>query len=151
MIDVKCYLCGRNYLPTVEATTTHTHHAQGGDLGRSEYGNRVESITRDLEACQAERDTALRLSHGHRIIDLDYLEEIADIMATRMQLAVVQQVPQTLLDMMVAPSWETWQPFRMGHPVDIGILRMDRQGNVLTMRIEVNFNTVATFRFEGKP
>jgi hypothetical protein len=65
MDDVKCYLCGDKYQPSEGATWHHVKHAGG----RS-YRATAEQLAIWLEACQFERDAALR-SRGHGITPVD--------------------------------------------------------------------------------
>lgn len=55
MKPVRCYLCGRRYEITPEATAQHTHHAQAHRLAASESRAQVVAW---LEECQGERDVA---------------------------------------------------------------------------------------------
>ena len=75
------------------------------------------------------------------------LDAIADRLAARLDLAIVQQVPQRLLDAMREGS-ETVQPAMMIRG-GYGVFRFTRAGNVLTVAIELDNQRLATFRFEG--
>lgn len=93
-----------------------------------------------------DQDEAPSLARFASAIELD---AIAAGLAERLQFAVVQDMPQQLLDAMAAPSWESWQPFHMlgsGH----GALRVERQGNVLTIEFHHDGYRIARFRFQGR-
>jgi hypothetical protein len=76
------------------------------------------------------------------------LDAIAAGLTERLQLAIVQEIPQQLLDAMAGPSWESFQPFHMIAP-SCGVLRVERQGNILTIEFQHNGYRAARFRFEG--
>jgi hypothetical protein len=75
------------------------------------------------------------------------LDGLADRLAARLNLAIVQQVPQRLLNAMREGS-ETVQPAMMIR-ANYGVFRFTRAGNVLTVGIELDNQRLATFRFEG--
>ena len=74
------------------------------------------------------------------------LEDVADIIATRLELAVVQRVPQALLD-------DMFDGLRHTFPLSIGknytVLHFVRRANVLEFTFEHNGQPTSTFRFEG--
>lgn len=75
------------------------------------------------------------------------LDAIADRLAARLNLAIVQQVPQRLLDSM-REGYETVQP-GLNFNGSYSAFRFERTGNVLTLGIELNGQRLAAFRFEG--
>lgn len=75
------------------------------------------------------------------------LDAIAAGLTERLQLAIVQDLPQQLLDAMADPSWESFQPFHMIG--SSGVLRVERQGNILTIEFQHDGYRAARFRFQG--
>jgi len=94
--------------------------------------------------------SGLKRESGPRIIDLDYLEEIADIMAARMELAVVQRVPRELVELFGDGINCQVELYYGVPPPSQVILKYVRRGAVLELEFWVNGGyRVATFRFQS--
>jgi hypothetical protein len=77
------------------------------------------------------------------------LNAIADLIAARMELAVVQRVPRDFLEWLEDNIQGRVELPYLARPPSQVCLRYVRRGNVLELAFEVNGgNTVARFRFE---
>lgn len=118
--------------------TDHRIRTRTGQEIRWISANRIPAIWQDSPAKPDQLD---QLSAG----DLD---AIADRLAARLNLAVVQQVPQCLLDVMREGA-EAVYPAAIMTGGSYAAFRFIRTGNVLTLHIELDNQRLATFRFQG--
>jgi hypothetical protein len=76
------------------------------------------------------------------------LEAVADLIADRLELAMVQRIQQTVLEMLRdGAEYTQCLPVNTGY--DYVLLRLGRRGNMLEIRFEVNGQLAATFRYTG--
>ena len=80
---------------------------------------------------------------------LEEIEALTDAIAARMELAVVQRVPQQMIDLL-RDGQENFQPLQVLTGYDQVVMRFGRRGNALEVSFEVNGGyRVASFRFQG--
>jgi hypothetical protein len=77
----------------------------------------------------------------------EQLEKVADLMVDRIELAVVQRIPQRLLDAMYEGG-QSWTLPGVSGPNYVA-LEVNWRGNVLEVRFIMNAQVLATFRFAG--
>jgi len=105
----------------------------------TEHGSTIAGAVTQLLSRGLHTPVADELSHQ--------LEAIADYLATRLELAVVQYVPQDLIDVLVDGQFQTQPLYTAGSTY--GGIRFGRRSNILEVEFEVDNFRLATFRFAG--